>query len=72
LDNVYHVVTKVSGFSKRIEVRLSFYNVGGESSARGTNRGSGGEPDRGVTPSLEGGSFPPQNFEILGDALRTF
>ena len=44
----------MSGFSKRIEVGVSIYKVGGELSAGGTNRAplgpSGGEPEREVSP----------------------
>lgn len=60
------------GFSKRIEVGVSIYKVGGEFSAGGMNRAPqvqvGESPRGGFPPSLVGGGYrgsPPENFEIL-------
>jgi hypothetical protein len=49
-----------SGFSKRIEVGVSIYKVGGELSGGGTNPA----PQAQVGESPRGG-YPPENFEIL-------
>ena len=58
-----------SGFSKRIEVGVSIYKVGGELSARGTNRVPqaelGESPSGGFAPSLVGGG-------VLGSCPRKF
>ena len=55
----------MSGFSKRIEVGVSIYKVGGELSAGGTNRA----PQAQVGESPRGG-FPPSLVgEIVGDAF---
>jgi hypothetical protein len=65
-------IIRYTGFSKRIEVGVSIYKVGGELSAGGMNRVPqvqvGESPRGGFSPSLVGGGYggsPPENFEIL-------
>ena len=60
-------IIRYTGFSKRIEVGVSIYKVGGELSAGGMNRVPQ-SPRGGFSPSLVGGGYggsPPENFEIL-------
>ena len=58
-----------TGFSKRIEVGVSIYKVGGELSARDTNRAPqaqvGESPRQGFVPSLVGGGYRGAPRKIL-------
>jgi hypothetical protein len=69
-----YTVLPLSGFSKRIEVEVSIYKVGGELSAGGTNRAPQaqvGESPRGGVSPLSGrrGVRKILKFSIVGDAF---